>query len=145
MYTHLIFFIYSSVNGHDGCFHVLATVNSAAMNIGVHVSFRIEFSLNICPGVGLHNHMSNLPELRKCSALEDILSSNITNTKNKSVVYVALTTVLFSLSWTQKGTWSWPSSAAHARLVTPLSCHSSRVQQWPWKRCEHHLGVTNEF
>ena len=36
-----IFFIHSSVNGHIGCFHVLATVNSAAVNTGVHVSFQI--------------------------------------------------------------------------------------------------------
>ena len=35
-----IFFIYSSVDGHLGCFHVLAIVNSAAMNIGVPVSFQ---------------------------------------------------------------------------------------------------------
>ena len=34
-----IFFIYSTVDGHLGCFPVLAIVNSAAMNIGVHDSF----------------------------------------------------------------------------------------------------------
>ena len=36
-----IFFIHSSVDGYLGCFHVLAIVNSASVNIGVHVSFQI--------------------------------------------------------------------------------------------------------
>ena len=36
-----IFFIHSSVHGHLGGFHVLVIVSSAAMNIGMHVSFQI--------------------------------------------------------------------------------------------------------
>ena len=41
-----IFFIHSSVYGYLGCFHVLATVNGAAMNIGAHVSLKLWFSLD---------------------------------------------------------------------------------------------------
>ena len=48
-----IFFIHSSVDGHLGYFHVLAIVNSVAVNAGVHVFYELWFSLDICPGMGL--------------------------------------------------------------------------------------------
>ena len=47
------FFIHSSVSGHLRCFHVLAIVNSAAMNSGIHVSLSVLVSSGYMPGSGI--------------------------------------------------------------------------------------------
>ena len=47
------FFIDSSVDGHLGCFHVLAIVNSAAVNNGIHVCFSILVSSGYMPRIGI--------------------------------------------------------------------------------------------
>ena len=53
IYMWHIFFIHSSVDGHLGCFHVLAIVNSATMNTEVHVPFRITVFSGYMPRSGI--------------------------------------------------------------------------------------------
>ena len=47
------FLIHLSANGHLGCVHVLAVINSAAMNIGVHVSLSVLVSSVCMPRSGI--------------------------------------------------------------------------------------------
>ena len=51
MYHNL--FIYLSADGHLGCFHVPAIVNSVAMNNGIHVSFSVLVSSLYMPRSGI--------------------------------------------------------------------------------------------
>ena len=65
---HQSFLIHSSVVGHLGYFHVLAIVNSAAINTGVHVSFSVMVSSGYMPNNGItglydsfiHSFLGNL-------------------------------------------------------------------------------------
>ena len=53
VYMYHVFLIHSSVLGHLGCFHVLAIVNSAAVNIWVHVSSSMKVLCGYMPRSGI--------------------------------------------------------------------------------------------
>ena len=54
-----IFFVHLFIDGHLGCFHILAVVNNATVNIGTSVSFQISLFvfLDIYPSVELLGHV----------------------------------------------------------------------------------------
>ena len=63
VYVYHIFFIHSSVDGYLGCFHVLAIVFRASMNIGVHVSFWKMVLFRYMPWSGITSSFSSITSL----------------------------------------------------------------------------------
>ena len=100
-----IFFIHSSVDGHLGFLHVLAIVNSAAMNTGVHVSFQSMIFSGYIPrsGIAVSYGNSIFSSLRK---LHTVLHSGCTNLHShqhtlSSILFVdfLMMAILTSMRW----------------------------------------------
>ena len=89
-----IWFVHSSVNRHIGCFHVLATENSAALNIGVCVSFQIRVFSNPMSGTAgsdgrfIFNFLRNLHIVRHsgCPSPPTVQQGSLFSTSSSTLV-----------------------------------------------------------
>ena len=89
------FFIHSSVNEHLGCFHVLAIVNSAAVNNGIHMSFSTLVSSGYMPRSGIAGSYGGFME----KAMATLQYSCLENPRDRVAWWAAVYGV--AQSWTR--------------------------------------------
>ena len=98
-YTHHIFLIHSSVDGHLCCFHGLDIVHSASMNNGIHVSLSVLVSSAYMPGVGLLGQMVVLfLVFYGISIPYSIVAISIYIPTNTDIIKITLNLILLNLA-----------------------------------------------
>ena len=129
MYLYHNFIIHSSANGHIGFFNVLAIVNSAAMNIDVHVSLSILVSSVHMPSSEIAGSYDSLLLGRKViTNLDSIFKSRDITLPTKFCLVMAM---VFPV--VMYGHESWIVKKAERRRIDAFELWSwIRLLRVPW-------------
>ena len=112
------FFIHSSFDEHLGCFHVLAIINSAAMNIGVHERLSLLHCIFLPPLSKIRCPFTIFFEVaQSCPTLCDPMDCSLPSSSVHGILQARV------LEW---GAISFPRGSSWPRDWTQVSCIPSR-------------------
>ena len=135
------FFIHLSVDGHLGCFHVLAIVKSAATNIGVYVSFSILVSSGYISRSGIAGSWNSSTlatwceeptHLKRPWCWERLKAGGEGDNRGWDGWMVTLTQ--WTWVWVNSGSWWWTGRPGVLRLMGS--------QSWTWLSDWTELNLT---
>ena len=135
------FLIHSSADGHLGCFHVLAVINSAAMTIGVHVSLSLLVSSVCMPSSGILYRLSHQGILK---ALPNQIAP-ISNTLPGLSGVTLFSHALLWLEYTSTNQFSFPTTSISAYVLNCYLCFKTLLRNpflWEFSR---HLALFSQM